>query len=226
MHVDDFLSVGTNDFEMLVLKKLGSNFLIGSTETGIFKYLGHRIQEWKNGITLDQVHYAALLKPIDISKQRSTNKSSELSDKEKKEYRTAVGQLGWIAKSTRPDIAFDVCELSVAFTRATVNDLLKLNKVIFKVSSDHLQLFFPKVFPLENCYLECFSDASFANLSDNGSQGGFIVFLKNENGLRCPLLWQTRKIRRVVKSTLAAETLALLECAETAVYLKAESSHK
>ena len=35
-----------------------------------------------------------------------------------------------------------------------------------------------------------------------------------------PLKWQSKKISRVVKSTLAAETLALLEAAETAYYLK------
>ena len=43
--------------------------------------------------------------------------------------------------------------------------------------------------------------------------------LKNEDGSKCPLYWQTRKVRRVVKSTLAAEILALLDGAETVVYL-------
>ena len=125
-----------------------------------------------------------------------------------------------MSTSTRPDIAFDVCDSSVAYTKAKIGDLLNLNKVIGKVSSDHLKLFFPNVYPISDCILECYSDASFANLSDSGSQGGFIIFMKNSRGMRCPLLWQSRKIRRVVKSTLAAETLALLECAEAAVYLK------
>ncbi|KAK3886296.1 hypothetical protein Pcinc_009540 [Petrolisthes cinctipes] len=61
--------------------------------------------------------------------------------------------------------------------------------------------------------------ASFANLVGNGSQGGFVIFLRDVSEARCPIFWQTRKIRRVVKCTLSAEVLALLECVETAVYL-------
>ena len=39
------------------------------------------------------------------------------------------------------------------------------------------------------------------------------------NGLYSPIAWQSRKIRRVVKSTIAAECLAALEAAETIIYL-------
>ena len=46
-----------------------------------------------------------------------------------------------------------------------------------------------------------------------------MIFLQDADGERCPLYWQTRKIRRVVKSTLSAETLALLDCTEATVFL-------
>ena len=72
---------------------------------------------------------------------------------------------------------------------------------------------------LQSCYIECYTDAAFANLPDSGSQGGIIIFLRDTSGLRCPLFWQSRKLRRVVKSTLAAETLALVEGAEEAIYI-------
>ena len=52
-----------------------------------------------------------------------------------------------------------------------------------------------------------------------GTQGGFIIFLCDTDRKKCPIFWQSRKIRRVVKSTLAAETLALVDGASTAVYL-------
>ena len=45
------------------------------------------------------------------------------------------------------------------------------------------------------------------------------MFLKDKNGRCSPIFWQTRRLKRVVKSTLAAETMALLEGAEAAVYL-------
>lgn len=220
IYVDDFLWAGTPDFKKQVIDPLSQVFLIGSSESKAFKYVGLNILSYKDGsITLDQLQYASTLTPVTISRQRATVKSSELSESERSEYRALVGQLNWIATHTRPDIAFDVCELSVACSRATVADILRLNKVIARVKTDNVKLYIPKMEELGDCYLECFSDASFANLAGNGSQGGFVIFLRDDGGKRCPVYWQSRKIRRVVKSTLSAEALALLECAETAVYL-------
>ena len=46
-----------------------------------------------------------------------------------------------------------------------------------------------------------------------------IVFVVDSNGKRCAITWQSKRVRRVVKSTLAAEALALLDCAEAGVYV-------
>ena len=97
-------------------------------------------------------------------------------------------------------------------------DVLHANKVVNRAIKQPVVLRFPRV-DMCGASLECYSDASFANLSDSGSQGGFVICLKDASGRRCPLMWKSRKVRRVVKSTLAAETLALLDCAEAAVYL-------
>merc|ERR1712198_15773 len=64
------------------------------------------------------------------------------------------------------------------------------------------------------------SDGSHANFPDGfSSAGGFIVFLVGENGNSCPLAWEAKKIRRVVKSTLAAETLAASDAVDSCYYL-------
>ena len=70
VHVDDFLSAGTELFEDEILKKLEENIQIGNSESGNFKYLGHQIQKCSNGITLDQIHYAYSIKKIEVSVQR------------------------------------------------------------------------------------------------------------------------------------------------------------
>lgn len=65
-----------------------------------------------------------------------------------------------------------------------------------------------------------FCDASYANLPDRGSQGGFITFLIDTSGQYCLFAWQSKRIKRVVNSTLAAECLAAVEAAETCILLR------
>ena len=68
--------------------------------------------------------------------------------------------------------------------------------------------------------IEVHSDASYNNLPRGGSQGGFIILLCDDKGKSAPIQWQSRRIKRVVKSTLAAECLALEDAADYAYYVK------
>ena len=56
-------------------------------------------------------------------------------------------------------------------------------------------------------------------LFDGGSQGGYIVFLSDDNDNCCPIEWKSNKVRRVVRSTLAAETLACADSTESVICL-------
>ena len=219
VYVDDFLWAGTSLFEQQIIQEIRNKFLIGSSESRSFKYVGLNIVSEPSYITVDQIQYASSLAPIKICRDRRFQKSSDLSNLEKAEYRARIGQLIWIAGHTRPDIAFDTCELSVAFNKAKVEDLLKLNKLVERVIGDNFRLSFPRLKYLKDCTIECYTDASFANLPDGSSQGAFIILIRDCLGQMCPILWQSRKLRRVVKSTIAAETMALIEGAEAAIYI-------
>ena len=120
---------------------------------------------------------------------------------------------------TRPDIAFDVCDLSADLKLPSVEDVHKVNKIIKKLKKQQVTLSFGAVRCMEQLTVECYTDASFGNLAGGGSQGRYIIFLSDLDGNRCPLSWQSQKGHRVVKSTLAAETLALLDAAEAGMYL-------
>ena len=82
-----------------------------------------------------------------------------------------------------------------------------------------MALHFYRDFDVFSCKLYAFCDASFKNLPNGASQGAFICFLIDSEGNYCPIAWQSRKIRRVVKSTIAAECLAALDAAEMIMYL-------
>ncbi|KAK4327171.1 hypothetical protein Pmani_002341 [Petrolisthes manimaculis] len=137
VYVDDLFWAGTNGFKEQVIDRLCQIFRMGGSESKAFKYVGLNIVSYGDGsVTLDQNQYAATLTPISVSKQKATVKSYELSESERSEYRAVLGQLNWIATHTRPDIAFEVCELSGACSKATIADLLRLNKVIDRVKND------------------------------------------------------------------------------------------
>ncbi|VDI51209.1 Hypothetical predicted protein [Mytilus galloprovincialis] len=90
----------------------------------------------------------------------------------------------------------------------------RVNKLLRKVRNDPVSLHFKELG--EHVELLLYTDASFGNLPDGGSQGGFVIMLLGENGKINSVTWQSKKIRRVVRSTLASEALALadgIDCA-------------
>ena len=51
-----------------------------------------------------------------------------------------------------------------------------------------------------------------------GSTGAHIVWLVDNRGKCCPLSWHANKIKRIVRSTIAAEALRLQEGLESSFY--------
>ena len=96
----------------------------------------------------------------------------------------------------------------------------KANKAYRKAKQDDFYLYFPDLGDISKAQIISFSDTSFANLKDTGSQGGIITVPLGQNGYFAPLTWHSKKIKRVLKSTFSAETLALLEGAESSFMMK------
>ena len=103
------------------------------------------------------------------------DRKRSLTPSEKTFYRNIVGQLNWVAEISQPDMNFTVCESSTKFTQATVGDIIYLNKIIRKVKSSRCFIQFLKS-DLNTVKLQLFTDASFNNLSNGGSQAGQIIF--------------------------------------------------
>ena len=102
-----------------------------------------------------------------------------------------------------------------------VCDLVQASKCIKKLKHDDCKIMFPPLNTSGELQLIVFTDAAHANLSNNsGSMGAHVVFLVDSFGKCCTFSWQANKIKRVVRSTIAAEALSLLEGIEDAVYLR------
>ena len=73
--------------------------------------------------------------------------------------------------------------------------------------------------PTKNFKIVCYNDSSLENFKDGGSQGGFIIYLVGENDVSSPIMWKSKKLCRVVKSTMAAETLIQVKAIEACLWL-------
>ena len=168
-----------------------------------------------NSITVNQNSFANTVQPIIIPKERLTNKETKIDQEENKLLRGVIGQLNWLAGITHPDTSYNVCEASTKVKDATIADVLSVNKIVKKELSE---IHFPHLDP-RSLHIRCDSDASFNNFPNGGIQGGHIVFLCDSSDRCRPLTWSSTKPKRVVRSTLAAETLSLVDSSETAIYL-------
>ena len=219
VHVDDLFWAGTEAFNMAVIDALHQEFSVGSSSDGSFKYIGVNIEQQEDHIRLDQFDYVASLEEYALGAHRDHRRSDDLGKHESEQYQVMTGQLIWLASQTRPDIAFDVCELSTHCHRAKVENIIQANKVVKKVKKFPFSLIYPSLEGIHQLTIECYCDASFGNLQNGGSQGSYVIFLADHRGAKSIVSWQSRKVRRVVKSTLAAETLALLDGAEAGILI-------
>ena len=109
-------------------------------------------------------------------------------------------------------------DLTASLKTKGVDSISLVNKTIRKVKKTQSQLLIPELGPLENAHLTVYCDASFGALDNGSSQGGYVVYLVGKNKKYIPVSWQSRKIKRVVKSTQAAETLAMVDAMEASIY--------
>ena len=167
---------------------------------------------------VEQHAYTDDLKYIQI--ENAQDKERPLNPKEQAELETVNGQLSWLSHQTRADISFDVCQLSAIKKKALVKHLQYVNKTIKKLKNTKIILKFPSLRDIKKSKIVVYSDASFKNLPDCGSQGAHIILWCDSENRSAPIQWQSKKIKRIVKSTLAAESLALHDGVDSAFYTK------
>ena len=127
VHVDDLFMAGNKEFKELVNNKLMLQFKFSKIEVKKFKYLGCEIQQMTNGdISLNQNDYTQKLSDVIIPEGRRTDMVDEGG---KNTIRKAVGELLWISLMTRPDLSFEVNQLSGNITNATIKDMRKLKQI-------------------------------------------------------------------------------------------------
>ena len=224
-HVDDFIHGSGDDvFHRNVMIPLKQRFKFGSEGEEDFLYVGLHVVQSGNEIVVDQNRYIDDLESPDTRYfGAGVSPNMRLDDEGQSEFRALVGRIGWIASSTRPDLAYDNLVLSTKLGNATVWDMRLACKTVKKMKADGTKMKFVHLGPSTQWTLQGYGDAGFKSLPDKTSScGGHVIILTNkEKGLSCVLDWKAKKLKRVVSSSTAAEAIAVNDTLDMMVYVKA-----
>ena len=225
VHVDDGIGGGSPEF-MDMLKQIESRFKFGSFEVGQFKYTGIDFRQWDDGsIEYDQKRYIEKIEPISVSKERRQDPSCSVTEQERKSLRSLVGALQYAGVHTRPDICAKIGEIQAAVTKACVSDLINCNKILHEAKVHPVSLMILPISP-GDFTLCAFSDASFLSGGHSTAHQGNLVFattkgiLENQKSVIAPLAWSSKKVPRVVRSTLSAEAAALSTSVDRLLWIR------
>ena len=129
----------------LKIRLLRNIFDISKENSRIFKYIGIDLKQNSDfSVVINQSSYLKSVNPISISKERQLQKKEALTKVEKRQLRGAVGQLNWVSGISRPDIVFNVSEAASNQKQATVESILKINKIIKYVKNDDSCIIVPR----------------------------------------------------------------------------------
>ena len=151
--------------------------------------------------------------------------SSLVTDDERSKYRSLIGALQYAAVHTRPDISAKVGELQSRVNACTVEDLGIANKVLAEAKQHPISLMVLPIAVSEVTFC-AFSDASFSSVKERAAHQGTLVFATTPNLLEnrwtavAPVAWVSKRLERVVRSTLSAEAAALCNSVDRLMWLR------
>jgi hypothetical protein len=219
-HVDDFLWGGDIWMSSNVILKIGEKITVGTVEDSNFKFTGIHLTSsvGPSGlvITTSMSEYIKGILPIDIEDSRPLD--SPFLHPEYRGFRGLVGALLWVGTQLRPDVLVEVSLLGRFFECGTVKNLRDANKLLRKSQS---LVYDVTYVPLRGkVSMSLYTDAAWANVNMVDTQGGHVILLLGEDNVTCNVIsWVSRKLQRVVRSTLAGETQAMLAGIDEAMCL-------
>ena len=130
------------------------------------------------------------------------------------EYQTVfcsvASKLNMLALTSRPDFTFDCKMLTSKYGTATKSHLYKAIRMLKLAKEQSTKIVIPDMGDIKDWILVGVADASHKSKNELFSVAGHVILLVNAKTNAATVLhWTSRKIERVVSSSLAAETLSL-----------------
>jgi hypothetical protein len=214
-HVDDGIGGGNKNFE-IALEKLQKTLPFGSREHGKFKFTGLDIEQLPDfSIKVNQGKYVNKISPIDVPKIRRAEPESTITSQELHQLRGLCGSLQYAAVHSRPDIATRVAQIQKSIPKATVETLLEGNRTLKEAQNFCDTSVIVRPIPMSEVSFASFGDTSFASAKQLSAQQGLFIMAcspklaSNDTTEFSPIVWHSKQIGRVVRSTLSAEAYAM-----------------
>ena len=166
-------------------------------------------------VSCSQADYVHNIPAIDIGKSRRNQPEASITEPELSKLRGLIGSLQYAVTNTRPDMAAKLGEVQTQVGRATVATLMLANKVLREAQSESAVKVCFRHIPVAEVTHVSFGDASFASPKQLDSFQGTLICAtdscldRNEQAPISPLTWSSKKIARVVRSTLSAEAFSM-----------------
>ena len=226
IHVDDGIGCGNQQFHD-VINQLEKKYPFGAKKVSSFTFTGIDLtQKEDNSIIMSQSTYVRKIKHIPIEPNRKTQMELDVTEAERGLLRGLVGSLQYAAVNTRPDLASRLSQLQSSINKAKIENLLEANKLLHEAKKYHDVTITIKPIPYKDFRFMAFSDASFASHRKPDSHAGMIIVGTHHqinNNVQCPISpisWGSKKIQKVVASTLSAETTSLAAAIDQLAWLR------
>ena len=161
--------------------------------------------------------------PPDYKKREAAMK---LDGKGLRCLRAINGSLLWLVTNSRPDLASRVSLSAGTTSSPSYGDLSTANKLIRQAQrSKELPMKIASI-PLHRLPIGAFTDAAWAVRPDGSSQGGYLLFFSDTDlfeGKEADISimdWKSWKLKRKVRSSLAAESQALADAVDNLNYMR------
>ena len=219
--VDDFLYTGRADKMRLFEKYNNNTYKVGQISEGSFIFNGVNIKyDYLNECIILSQPELKKAEGISLSPTRAKEVESDASTMEENHFRSITGTLLWYGTQTVPYLQLQASLLARKVPSLQVKHLKRANSTLKQGANLNSSIRIKKGNAAET-KLMLFTDASHAADGGVHSQEGAIIFKHDERVGSCfPLLWGSRKIKRVVKSTLAAETIAAVNGYDDGIYVQ------
>ena len=214
-HVDDGIC-GGDEYFLSRIEKLRQSLPFGSFKQRKFVFTGIQLEQLPDhSIRANQRDYIRAIPSIEVGKHRRSHPQEAINDQELSNLRGLIGSLQYATTHTRPYVAAKLGEIQVQLSRPTVSTLLEANKVLREAQqTEDVSICF-RAIPVKDVTHVFFGDASFASPKQLASFQGTMVFAttpslhNNQKSPISPLSWSSKKISRVVRSTLSAEAFSM-----------------